>query len=321
LAPLRAVAISPDLNWLAISERSRGGVWDLAKNERAFYVRGFVGASFGSDGALYADFPKFEQSDRAMGELKLDTRASSIAYKIEDKHVQQYGPILSVTKPNRKDGRMSEDIVMEVRDTATGKTLWSRPFPQEAPQVAVSSGGRIMSLVWRLSTSASKSEIAANPDLAKHTESVSRDPANFLVEVLDARTGKLLGGIGVDTNKGSFGIRGVVFAGPNVVVSDTLNRLLTYSLSSGEQVGKTFGQSVDVSTASGLIVAENELGQLLIYNLSNMEKRDELIFNSPIAVKRFSDDGKRLFVLTAAQTAYVLDVSGLTGSAAKSASN
>lgn len=78
----------------------------------------------------------------------------------------------------------------------------------------------------------------------------------------------------------------------------------------------------EVSTASGLIAAENELGQLLLLNLSSLEKRDKLIFNSPIAMKHFSDDGKRLFVLTAAQTVYVLDVSALAGSSAtKAAAN
>jgi hypothetical protein len=40
-----------------------------------------------------------------------------------------------------------------------------------------------------------------------------------------------------------------------------------------------------------------------------MEKRDEFIFTRPISMLRFSQDGRRLFVLTVAQTVYILDVS------------
>jgi hypothetical protein len=63
------------------------------------------------------------------------------------------------------------------------------------------------------------------------------------------------------------------------------------------------------SRASNLLCVENERGQLTIYDLVSMEKRDEFVFSSPVLLTRFSNDGKSLFVLTASQTAYVLDVS------------
>src|ERR1700686_4132059 len=37
LAPLRAMALSPDMKLLAVSERTRGGVWDLSKSDRVLY--------------------------------------------------------------------------------------------------------------------------------------------------------------------------------------------------------------------------------------------------------------------------------------------
>ncbi|HKG60413.1 MAG TPA: hypothetical protein VKB05_11690 [Pyrinomonadaceae bacterium] len=52
-------------------------------------------------------------------------------------------------------------------------------------------------------------------------------------------------------------------------------------------------------------------GKLAVYDLATMEKRDEFIFTRPISMLRFSQDGKRLFVLTTAQTVYILDVSSL----------
>jgi len=46
-----------------------------------------------------------------------------------------------------------------------------------------------------------------------------------------------------------------------------------------------------------------------------MDKRDELIFSSPISMLRFSPDGNRLFVLTVSQNTYLFDVSQLAKTA------
>ncbi|HKY03310.1 MAG TPA: hypothetical protein VJQ56_00375, partial [Blastocatellia bacterium] len=92
------------------------------------------------------------------------------------------------------------------------------------------------------------------------------------------------------------------------VVADNQNRTLVYSLSTGEQKGKMFGERAALNQASNLLCVENERGQLTLYDLGTMEKRDEFIFSSPVMLTRFSGDGKSLFVLTAGQTAYVLDL-------------
>ena len=86
------------------------------------------------------------------------------------------------------------------------------------------------------------------------------------------------------------------------------NRVLVYSLADGEQKGRFFGGRPTVSKAANLLSVENERGQLIVYDLATMAKRDEFTFNSPVALTRFSPDGKRLFVLTANQTAYTLNL-------------
>jgi hypothetical protein len=55
---------------------------------------------------------------------------------------------------------------------------------------------------------------------------------------------------------------------------------------------------------------ENERGSLAVYDLATMEKRDQFVFSSPISLSTFSEDGKQLFVLTANQTVYLLNVTG-----------
>jgi hypothetical protein len=317
LAALQAMALSPDLKLLAVSERTRGGVWDLTKNERILYVRGFSGAYFGPDGALYADFPKFEQTDRAVAHVNLQTSAADSVYKIEENSMRQHGAFLVNTNPMKQGGSRRENVTLEVRDSVNGSLLWTRAFPQETPRIYIDPENQTIAFTWPMAARAAKAELAANQDLAKRAEGVKKEETNLLIEIVDARSGKYQGGVIVDTNKGSFGARDVFAGGNSVLIGDSQNRILVYSLATGEQTGKGFGHGAEVSAASGLVVVENEAGQVLLCDLATMEKRDEFRFTSPVSMKQFSNDGKRLFVLTASQMAYVIDLSGSTKSVAE----
>src|SRR5215475_4016754 len=78
LGRLRAMAVSPDFKWLAVSERSRGGLWNLTKGERVVHVRGFRGGFFSEDGMFYADFPKEGEVERQIAAL--DPKRVTAAY-------------------------------------------------------------------------------------------------------------------------------------------------------------------------------------------------------------------------------------------------
>jgi hypothetical protein len=321
LAPLRAGAVSPDLRWVALSERSRGGVWDLPNNQRVFYVRGFNGAYLSPDGILYADFPKMDKTERAMGQLVIGSRATGSAYEMKEDHYYQAGPYLIVTKPNKEGGKLDANVTKEIRDAATGKTLWSRSFAQEAPRVSVEPIHGKITFYWRMSTKAAKQERESNSNLTQQAEGVKNDDNNFLMEVVDARTGNVEGGLVLDTNKGSFLISDIFAVGKYVIVTDSSNRVMVYSMVNGEQTGRTFGHVPEVSVASGLVAMDNEAGQVILYDLAKMERRDEYQFTSPVVMKRFSDDGKRLFLLTASQVAYILDVSAAMNPATRSSAS
>ena len=62
---------------------------------------------------------------------------------------------------------------------------------------------------------------------------------------------------------------------------------------------------------SGLLVLNEGAGKLAVYDARTGAKLDQLLFPEQIAYSHFSDDGKRLFVLTENQLAFVLDVSGI----------
>ena len=312
LGRLRAVALSPDLKWLAFSERTRGGVWNLSKGERVFHVRGFRGGHFTDDGALYADFPKFDETERTLARLDLGSRQATAGSEVKETSARQFGPLVLLTKSNKKDGwLLNADVTIELQDARNLAPLWSRSFPKEAPKVWIDSGEATVVLSWPTSTNAAKAEIKSDAALARRLAAMKEKEGDYFLQVLDANTGKVLGRLLIETGKGSFRIENVFAANDWVVISDTENRVLVYSLSTGEQKGKVFGKSAAINSAGNLLCVENESGKLTIYDLVSMEKRDQLVFSSPVALMRFNRDGKSLFVLTASQMAYVLDISSL----------
>lgn len=309
LGRVRAAAVSPDFKWLAVSERSRGAVWDLTKGERVFHVRGFRGAHLGDEAILYADFPKLGDTERTVAHLNLSTHEATEGPNVEDTwRAAQYGPFILVRKPLKKGGDLSENISLVVQDARTGATLWTKDFPREAPRVWVDPVSQVLVMGWAVKADAAKTEIKADPKLGQKLAALKEKEGDYLLETFDARTGKQSGALLVETGKGSFRVSGVATADDLLILSDTENRVLVFSLSAGESKGKFFGASPVVSKASNLLAVENERGQLTIYDLASMAKRDQFTFSSPIKLVQFSPDGKRLFVLTAIQTAYILNL-------------
>jgi len=98
-------------------------------------------------------------------------------------------------------------------------------------------------------------------------------------------------------------------AGDTVIVTDSNNRVLVYSLKEGKQLARTFGDSPSISPDGKLLAIENDDGVISILEAATLRKHHELHFANEIALTDFSADGKMLFRLTRDQTAYMLDLS------------
>src|SRR5206468_2823267 len=144
---------------------------------------------------------------------------------------------------------------------------------------------------------AAKAEIKSDARLAARAAGLKEKEGDYLLEILGLAHGDVLGKLLIETGKGSFRLANVFAADDWVVITDTQNRVLVYSLKSGDLKGRAFGGYAAISRASNLLCVENESGKLAVYDLNTMEKRDELIFSSPISMLRFSPDGTHLFVL------------------------
>jgi len=309
LGRLYAADVSPDFDWLAVSGYSRGAVWNLRENKMSFYVRGFRGAFIDQDKMLYADFPKLNDQERNIAHLNLTNKTSEAGPPLEG-NSQQSGAYVTEIEPTKKGNW--ENVVLNVKDARTMSVLWSTPFPKERPRHWLNSRSGTMALLWPVSTKAAAAEIKSSPALSAQMSGLKEKEGDYLLKVLDLHNGKPLGQLLIETGKGSFRIREVIVNGDLIVISDNQNRTLVYSLSTGRQKGKIFGGRADVSTASNLLAAENGDGLMTLYDLESIDKREQFTFPSRISLLRFSEDGKRLFILTANQTTYILDATLFT---------
>ena len=324
LGRLRVAEVSPELKWLALSGRSRGGVWNLSKGEAALQLRNFQGGYVSDDDYFFAEFPKTEDVERNVARFNLKNGEAVAGPKIEGESSHQYGQYLftiksakAAAKPPDADGNAPKvnpaeyrkNVIIEMFDARTMKSLWSRPFPKEAPRVWIAPNNQTMALLWSVTSDAAKSEISSDPRLTQRLATMKEKEGDYFLKIVDAQNGNEIGKLLIETGKGSFRVSNIFAVGDSVLIKDTRNRVLVYSLKTGEQKGRVFGAYATVSQASKLLCVENESGKLAVYDLETMEKRDEFIFTRPISMLRFSQDGRRLFVLTVAQTVYILDVS------------
>jgi WD40 repeat protein len=325
LGPLQAAAVSADFNWMAISQSTRGAVWDVTHNIRTMELGSFHGAWFAPDQSVYVDLAKFMETERRIARLDPVSGHGFLGYKIGDAVASQHGPYLLVTKSRtgttngtmspppeylclqilyqpflRASGAGERDQDVELRDVRDGHLVWSHYFPHEVPALSLGSGNVL--LRWSLKNSAGRDELGKYPELKNGTAET-----DYLLEEIDLQKDSVTGKLVIKTNKGSFAVNGAFTQGDWVIASATGNQVLTYSMASGQEEGHFFGTN-PAASRNGLLAVESGAGQLSIYNMARSQLKQQYTFADPISFKTFSADGGRLFVVTASQTAYILDL-------------
>ena len=309
LGNLRTFTGSPDLKWLAISTRTRGGIWDLDSNKRVFHIRAFQSAFYNSNGNFFMDFPEFEKHGREMGVLSpvtLQTKGRPID---KDDDVTFFGDVYLRTKHNDKNRNARRNFDLDVLDMTTGKLLWSRSFPKQGPWVSGSVTSGKMLFVWNAKADGLRAELAQDHKLQERWTKENPGDADYFLEVLNARDGTVAGGAVVHTGRYSFEPEHEFAMGDWVVVTDNRNRVLLYSASIGEQKARWFGYNPQISRNGDRLCLSNGRGHLVVYDLRSLKPIADYFFPSRISANLFSGDGKRLFVLTNDQTAFTLDIS------------
>jgi len=272
-------------------------------------VRAFTDGWFGEDNSFYADFPKYEKKERELVELS-NLGDAAVVFSVGELLASQQGPYLLVRTPTRDNPYQRKDWTYEVQDFRTKSALWTRHFPQEPPSIVLTPDYHAVLMGWPVASAAAHEEMKQFPDLKS-----SAEKEDMFYELVDLKTNSALGKAVVKTNKYSFQVRSVQVDGDWLVLQVSGGRVLTYSLTSGKELGHVFGDAPVVSDAAGVYAVSMSDGELNLYSLADSQPRETYKFPVSIAYKRFSADGKRLFVLTRDQTTYVLE---LNASAKKS---
>ena len=288
-----------------MSQRTRGGVWNLQTGQLVYRVMGFGGTYF-DPGGLYADFYKVPDSHRTVGELLLPTPHFEAKQALEDKvWAWQSGKYLVENVPEHEKD-WSGNITTEIHDVRDGKLLWSQQFSDIGIGKAITAESHALVLFWPAASKVFSSLIKDDPDAAAKLKAYHDKEGIVFVQVIDLENGKVQATTALDTGKNSFRIESIKLAGSRLIIADSQNRVSVYSLE-GKRLASVPGRSFRFSSDRLLVDEDSQSERLSLYDLSTFEKRAQYVFGSPVIVTEFSGDGKRLLITTADQTVYLID--------------
>ncbi len=304
-------AVSPDLSWLALSNHTRGGIWNLSEMRRHYSLRGFTGAYFDNDEAVYVDAPRLGEIPRSLVRADLSAESVTTVRQIDEQpaEIMQYGRYIlaKIRMPGQAWG-----FSLEVRDARDGHTLWIMNFPKITPgNIEISPDDNRVVLRWLAEQKPAMDEIKKDNALEARYKRAPEHISCFLLQILNASTGKSEGNVLVEA-RGWARPPSAFASGDWLFVGDNNNRTQIYSVSADDITATVPGPAVSASASAGLLAVELQGGDLQLYSLPKAELRPRLSFPSAISIVRFSSDGKRVFVLTTDQKFYIFDTKALS---------
>jgi hypothetical protein len=317
-----AANVSDNLQWLAVSSKTRGALWDLNTGERKLHVRGFRGALVAANGTAIGDFPKLEPENHSLVLLDGRTSGVNIVRQIPERGARQYGRFMLVRKTLKNDKGeegnepLNREVRFEMHDIVKNQVVWSKDFPKDAPGYFFDDFSGRMILYWGLGSEAGKARLKEDPALVERSRQMGNKDDDYVLEIIDAFQNKSVGSLLLETGKGSFDIESGFSEGNWLVLRDDNNRVLVYSITDGELRHRFFGANAAVNPTGRQIAVQNYPGELTVYDLASGNTVTRFRFKTPVAFTRFSLDGKRLLVLTAGQVAYAFDTERLKAVAA-----
>jgi len=328
---LNAAEVSNTFGWLLLSSKTRGGLWNLETGERKFYVRGFRGGIIADDGTAVGEFPKFNEAQHSLVLLHPRNNAVETVRELPEKGAQQYGRFVLLRRDLKEqekkvEGKGTPNVVMgdesdgpdlrqgvrfELKDFIQDKVIWSRDFPKEAPEYSFDKFAGRLIFYWRLGTEAGKAKLKESAELQAKAGALGNQPDDYLVEIVDAFAQKTVGTIFLETGKGSFDVGGGVSEGDWLVLLDSEDRVLVYSIKGGDLRHRFFGGRAAINPTRNQIAVENFPGEITLYDLVTGDPQANFIIQGQAAFVRFNLEGNKIFILSGAQSAYVFDLNKL----------
>lgn len=329
LSDLRTAVVSPELQSIAASVPNDGGIYDIQTGKLATRLDGFRGAWFQSDQTCYLEVPLTRGNTMEMLRLDADSGQGAKVWKRNESWLNPRttgqiqllenalsGPVVLRSRIEHKDDlRYPFTFHIDATGTSDGKHLWTRwnQYVISAP-FQDTQGDRVV--LGSLAKEA-KYEGTVKETLRKQRKQegeVHLYAQDSFFEVLDGRSGKTVGGILDQRGGGPFQVDEGFSVGDWVVLVKDGKRIIVFSLSTGKEVMRAFGNYATISVETGSLALTKDGYHVEFYNLSTGLQVQEVEFPRRVVYLHFSVDGQRLLVLTENQSIYTLNVSSITAS-------
>ena len=309
LSPLGSIfaVTSPDGKLVAISTRTRGGVWDMTTGERLLQARHFDSAVFAADNSVFVQFPKHDKEDAAIVHFSFSPFASTpVPYK-EDNNTRLIRDAVQEWRHN--EGKKAVDLI--VHDVRDNSILWQRTFDEGEPaHTSAPYVPGILLFAFNLKSDFAKSRIGDDRALAAEAAQVQSRDKGGLVQVVDSVTGKILHEVILEIPLDYEGLQGVHSFGDSLYIDGRANRTVAYSLATGKQTRLLLGILIAVDPASGRVCVVNRRDEAMVYDSDGHQLAD-FEMGSPLRFARFQSNGNRLVLMTADQKVRTMEIAAV----------
>jgi hypothetical protein len=315
LPVLRSASLTPLFDKFALAIDEKGGLFQVSSGQRLASLPRFSAATLDDQNTGVVLLPPHHAAPAEVRHLDTVKGVTTPAWSADKALLHSGGTVLleySFESPMGRNILTVQEggvpFMLRALDPANGQEFWKRSFSSGPPIPFADPQGSRLVLGWHARSEgardAAKHDAAAKEILKKAKLS---DHDSFF-EVLDARTGKSLGGVLVQIGVGPAYFDAVFSEGDAVFVQKDLMRFSAYSLRDGQLKARLLGNKPATTAQANLLALDEGAGRLAICDLNSLAKLDEQLFADEIAYIRFSTNGKHLFVLTQHQEAFVLDV-------------
>jgi len=320
LPVLRAAAVTPALDRLAFSVEGNSAAFQVATGERIYTGARFSAANFSDQDIASLLLPRDRNNPPRVLQFALGSGETTPGWSGGKDQLRSGGPVLleyALATPvgHRFAITQENDVPYRLRglDPATGKELWKREFFESSPVPFADPQGDRLVLGWNAQSLHAQSAAKRIPSVWEIFRRAKISKLDSYFEILDARSGKSVGGVLIQVGSGPLSYDAAFSAGNALFLMKDGKRVSVYSLQDGSLKAHLVGGIPSANAQNNLFAVEEGPGRLFLYDLATAAKLDLQMFAEPIAYTHFSADGNRLLVLTRRQVAYVLDLSGVRG--------
>ena len=310
---LRTARFSADGRYLALSNESRGALWDLKTNRQIVLTRSFRAAWFDEDaGMLYLQLTAGQT--KAGQNLSLNLKTGAVvetgAYTRDARQYLDLRMDADWLDPQKLKGDS-----LQAFDTRTGNPVWKRRFPKDYPLLTQDSPGTLV-MFWSMDGETAWDEILHSSVVTKTADENREEHQGSLTEIVDSRTGAVSRQIvspegalsGWGTEPGSYSTRpDQRFArtyGDLVAIHGNHNNTVVYDAKSGARRIAFWGRPIAGSGELGWIAAINRSQEISVYDVVSGKQLLRATLDLPIAAAQFVLQQRALLVVTKGQRVY-----------------